>query len=248
MDEDRFIPVRHGPGGYAGSGRDNPRRVNWELDIRADRHGLPRAMPAAFLQRDFSEPAPRPPAAPALTQQDLAAARQDGFGAGQAAARVEAAASRAAAASQALGTIAAALAAGRTEAAAVADQAAGALSRTLLAALRAVMPELIRRSALHEAGAMLGHVLPGLSREPRVRIDVAADLADDITALLAGLAPAGGAMIAVTAQPDMADGEVRIQWQSGAARRRPAEIWDAVMAALNAVTQTPATQETADAN
>jgi flagellar biosynthesis/type III secretory pathway protein FliH len=248
MDEDRFIPTRYGPGGHDGARRNDSARHGWGVDIRADRHGLPHPMRATFLQRDFSEPAPRPPAAPVLTQQDLAAARQDGFGAGQAAARAEAAASRAAAASQALATIAAALAAGRTDAAEVADQAAGALSRTLVAALRAVMPELIRRSALHEAGAMLGHVLPGLSREPRVRIDIAANLADDIATLLAGLAPAGEPMIAVTAQPGMADGEVRIQWQSGEARRRPAEIWNAVMAALNAVTEPPAIQETVNAN
>lgn len=230
MDESHFIPTRHA---------QPPRHRD-----TGGRGWVGAAGTAALSRRDLNDHALRPPPAmPVLTQQDLAAAWQEGFAAGHAAAAAAAEASRAARVSQSLDAIAAALVASRADAACVADQAAGALSHALIAAMRAVMPDLIRRAALHESSAMLAHVMPGLSREPHVDIDVAPGLEDDIAALLAALPPASRTAIKVAGQPGMAAGDLRIRWQSGQARRQPAEIWRAVMNALNAATGQPGSQE-----
>jgi flagellar biosynthesis/type III secretory pathway protein FliH len=200
---------------------------------------LPSAARASlFLQRDLNEEALRQPVEPVFSQAELAAVRQEGFDAGHAAGMAAAAASREAARTaseiQALATIAATLADARRTAARVADQAADALARTVLAAMDSVMPDLIRRSALNEVGAMLAHVLPGLSREPAVRIEVPADIAGSITASLASLAPELRDRITVDGVNRMRPGDAEVHWGAGHATRQPAEVWQAVMAALHA--------------
>jgi hypothetical protein len=95
------------------------------------------------------------------------------------------------------------------------------------------MPDLIRRSALNEVNAMLGHVLPGLSREPAVRVEIAAEIAESITATLASLPAELRDTITVTGLDDMRGGDVRVLWQAGHARRQPDEVWRSVMATLH---------------
>lgn len=192
---------------------------------------------SGFLQRDLSEQALKQPVEPMFSRADLAAARRDGVELGRAAGLAEAAASRAATEVEALALIAAALADGRTEAVRVADQAAGALARALVAAMDAVMPDLVRRSALDEAGAMLAHVLPGLSREPHVRVEVPREVADGVEAALAKLTPEHRGRICVTGLEragagSLEAGEVQVRWSSGHAQRRPEQVWRTVMDAL----------------
>jgi flagellar biosynthesis/type III secretory pathway protein FliH len=190
-----------------------------------------------FLRRDLSDEALRQPPEPLFTQADLAAVRQEGFDAGHAAGMAAAAASRAAARTaseiQALGTIAALMAGARKESARVADLAADALARTVIAAMDAVMPDLIRRSALNEVGAMLALVLPGLSREPAVRVEVPPEIADAIAATLASLPPEQRDTVTVTGLAPMRPGEARVHWAAGHARRQPAQVWESVMQALH---------------
>src|SRR5580698_3054699 len=115
--------------------------------------GRPARM-SRFLQRDLSDEALREPAEPVFSRNELDSVRQEGFDAGHSAGMAAAAASRAAARTaaeiQALAIIAAAITDARRDAARVADLAADALARTVIAAMDAVMPELIRRSALNE--------------------------------------------------------------------------------------------------
>jgi hypothetical protein len=190
-----------------------------------------------FLRRDLSDEALRQPPEPLFTQADLAAVRQEGFDAGHAAGMAAAAASRAAARTaseiQALGTIAALMAGARKESARVADLAADALARTVIAAMDSVMPDLIRRSALTEVGAMLALVLPGLSREPAVRVEVPLEIADAIAASLASLPPEQRDIVTVTGMAPMRPGEARVHWAAGHARRQPARVWESVMQALH---------------
>jgi hypothetical protein len=121
------------------------------------------------------------------------------------------------------------LAEARAASAAVADQAGAVLAQTLVSAIGAVMPDLVRRSGLNEVGAMLAQVLPGLSREPAVRVDVRPELADDVAAMVGRLAPELSARVTVQGVEPLADGEVRVHWSDGHARRQPAAIWQAVM-------------------
>ncbi len=211
-----------------------PRAPAWSLPAR-DLLQAERA--AGFLERDLSEQALRQPAEPVFNRAELADAKREGVEQGRAAGLAEAAASLAAAEAEALGRIAAAMADGRAEAARVADHAAGALARAMVAAMNATMPHLVQRSALSEASAMLAHVLPGLSREPHVRVEVPRALVGGTEAAVAKLAPEHRGRICVAelergAQDGMAAGEVQVSWSSGHARRRPAQVWLAVMKTL----------------
>jgi hypothetical protein len=200
-----------------------------------------------FLQRDLSEEALRQPEDPTFSEGELAQARQDGFDAGHKAGMDAAAASRAAARTaaeiQALNSIVALLADARKESARVADGAADALARTLVAAMDSVMPALIRRSALGEAGAMLGLVLPGLSREPSVQVTVSDEIADSIGEALANLPPELRDVVNVRGVPSLRQGEVRVQWAAGQARRQPDLVWQSVMAALDEALGPPAPKQ-----
>jgi flagellar assembly protein FliH len=203
----------------------------------------PAARVSRFLQRDFIDAALREPAEPVFSESDLASARQEGFDAGHAAGMAAAAASRAAACAaaeiQALGIFSAAMADARREAARVTDLAADALARTLLAAMEAVMPDLIRRSALSEVGAMLARVLPGLPSEPAVRIEVPSEIADSISSWLASMPSEQRSNVTLIGQDTMRPGDARVSWAAGQARRQPAGVWHSVMEALQPVLTHP---------
>jgi flagellar biosynthesis/type III secretory pathway protein FliH len=200
-----------------------------------------------FLQRDLSDEALQKPAEPLFQQAELAAARQEGFEAGHtagvAAAASSQAAYRAAAEVHALEVISAAMKDGSQRAAGVADNAAAALAKAVVASMHAVMPDLIQRTSLKETGAMLGYLLPGLSREPAVRIEVPHEIAGYISATLASLAPEHHEKIDVIGKDNMGSGEARVHWVSGHARRQPAQIWQTVMEALNLALDDPKSKD-----
>ena len=179
-----------------------------------------------FLRRDLSEQALRTPPAPQFDMSQVAQSRQDGFDAGRLAGLSEANASISANQARAVAAIAATMAVADAQAARVADAAAAALAAALVAAMHAVMPDLIRRSGLREVEAMLAHVLPGLSRQPQVRIEVPSDIADGVAGIVAA---AGAGRIAVHGSDAMEPGGAWVSWSAGEARRQPAEVWRAVM-------------------
>ena len=136
-----------------------------------------------FLHRDLNDHALRKPPAQSFSPEELERTKQEGFEAGRQAGLDAAAASREAAQAATLDVLAGLLVDARAASAAAADQASAVLAQTLVSAMGAVMPDLVRRSAFNEAGAMLAHVLPGLSREPNVRVEVRPELADGMAAL-----------------------------------------------------------------
>ena len=202
------------------------------------------ARPSRFLQRDLSETALRQPAEPLFSAAELAASREDGFEAGREAGLAHAATTHAAAEAAALTAIAAALAQGQADAAIVANQAGIALARALLAGMQAVMPELIRRSALDEAGAMLARILPGLSCEPLVHVHVPSAIASGVSAAVRRLTPDHAGRVDVTAAHDLEPGAVRIAWSGGRAIRRPAQVWQSVMDAFEPLLNEEAAKDT----
>ena len=168
-----------------------------------------------------------------FSESDLATSRQDGFDSGFAAGTAAAAASREVLEAHTLERISIVMEMARAEAGRVADDAARVLADTLLAAMNAAMPDLIQHSALGEIGAMLAHVLPGLSREPAIRIEVPHEIRDGVTALIATLGGEQSDRITVTGGDRMTPGEARIFWRAGHARRQPAEIWQSVLDAID---------------
>lgn len=201
-----------------------------------------------FLGRDLSEHALQQPRPISYSQAELDAARQEGFESGRQAGLTDASMSHEAAIAEALAVVAARSVDARLEAARVVDEAAAALAAALLAAMRAVVPELIRQSGLTEAGAMLAQVLPGLSREPELLVEVRPELRAGIAALVGRLEREGG-QIAVQGREDLADAEVRVRWSAGQARRDPLSIWQAVVQMLEPVSgaQHPTTMRNTDA-
>ncbi len=195
------------------------------------------ARASLFLQRDLSDEAFRKPVEPTFTQADLAAARQQGYEAGHAAGTMAAVSSReahqAAAEEESLQVIAAAMTKGCHLAADVTEAAATSLAKALIAAMNAAMPDLIQRSALNEVTAMLALVLPGLSREPSVRVEVPNEMVAYIEATCASLVPDHSSKIQVMGENSMTPGEARVRWNAGQARRRPSEVWQAVMNAFH---------------
>jgi hypothetical protein len=196
---------------------------------------LPRVLAASmFLHRDLNDDALRSPVERMFSTAELTAMRQQGFDAGHAAGVAELAASKAAhreaSEVQALQMISTALADAGVAAAAVADAAASALAKTLVAAMNAVMPDLIRRSGLSEAEAMLALVLPGVSREPTVRIEVAREAVSYVSTAIASLEYHD--KISVIGLDEATAGEVRVRWDAGHASRQPTQVWQAVMRAL----------------
>lgn len=208
-----------------------------------ERRVRPRA--PLFLGRDLSEHALRQPEAPVYSLAEVDVVRQDCLKAGREAGLAEAALARETAETAALERLAAGIAAARAEAAMVADQAAAALTQTLLSALGAVMPDLIQRSALDEAGTMLAQVLPGLSREPELLVMVRPEMRDGVAALVARLGREGTGHVSVQGNETLTVGEVRVRWSAGEARRQPASIWQTVMQmlqpALGTLNSQPAT-------
>lgn len=201
----------------------------WRLfseDLRAPKR------PCHFLARDLSEHALRLPPEATFTKAELAAAGQDAFAAGHAAGLAEASASQAAAKAAALAVIGDALRDAAAEAGRVADQSAAALARTLLAAMQAVVPNLIERTALTETQAMLAQLLPGLSREPHVQVTVPCGLECGIEAMLDTLPPSDRGRITVVGSSNLGRGEAEVAWSAGHALRRPDRVWAAVMNAL----------------
>ena len=162
----------------------------------------------------------------------MSLAKQEGFDAGYAAGLADAAASRASAEVMALRAVAACMGAGQAEAAQVSDQAAAAMAIAVMHAMRAVVPDLMQRSGLSEASAMLAHLLPGLSREPEVRVTVAPELADGLRASLNWLAPGIRERVHVAGSGQTGKADVSVQWHAGQARQQPAQVWNAVMQTL----------------
>ena len=191
---------------------------------------------ALFMRRDLSEQALRAPAEPQFDQSQMADARRQGFDAGRSAGLAESDASLLAQQSRALAKIAASMADADAQATRVADGAAAALASALLAALNTAMPDLIRRSALSEAGAMLAQVMPGLSRQPHVDVQVPPEISQAISALLV---PSGGGRVAVRAAPSMQPGGVLVSWSTGEAERRPDDLWRGVMELMEPLLEQP---------
>ena len=186
----------------------------------------------SLLYRDLSDEALRRPPPPSFSQDDLTRAQQEGFQEGYAAAHAEAAASRAAAETMALTAVASAMMEAHATVADVADRTACAFARAVTAAMRATVPELIRRSASFEIAALIAEILPGLSHEPTVVIGVAPDLVAGVTEKLARMDGMPRDGIRVCAEAGLQDGDARIVWGTGQASRQPFVVWQRVLEAF----------------
>lgn len=178
---------------------------------------------------DPDEPLVIPPQEPPL---DLDAIRDAAYSEGVASALSRAMSEREEAGRQALSAIADRLADACEHAAAVAEQSAEAVSKLLLAIVARALPAACARQALPEICAVMQSVLPAIAREPQVTIRVSPHLSPLLEVELRALAPDLFARITLIPTDALAEGDVRIGWQDGAAVRSVADIWPRIAGLL----------------
>ncbi len=176
-------------------------------------------------------PAPLDPA-PMFTEADLAdaraASRVEGHREGLAQARGE----QSEGVRQTLAVIAASLADAAASARHSADEQAGAVARLLLATLGALLPRLCARFGAAEAAAVVQALQPALRHEPAVAIRVNPHTREALSAALDGLEPELLARVRFVETDSVASGDVRVEWQDGAAVRDGTALWRAVAGVL----------------
>lgn len=200
---------------------------------------MPRAIPAsggALAVPDFDAPPPREPDPAALAadaeaalQAQLAAARAEGFAAGETAGLRQAAESHAAAETAALGRIAAALEGAAASAGGAVAEAAEALARLLLAALDAALPAAAAQLAPERAAELVAILDPLLRDGVAVTLSVAPGCGAEAAACI------GDARLTVEEDAALAPGDARASWRGGGAVLSLAEQRGAVAGVLAAL-------------
>lgn len=176
---------------------------------------------------DLMSPQSAAPATPDPLPDLLAQARAEGFEAGRAAARAEAAGSLEAAATAALREAASAFALNTGGAVVMAEETAAALASALLGALAGTLPGIAARCGTAEVTRFAEHLLGALTAEPRIVLRVAPDAAPIVATHFAA-----EARVEVLADPALGLGDAQVAWRDGRASRQTAAACDAVMETL----------------
>jgi flagellar assembly protein FliH len=174
--------------------------------------------------------APQPPPAPALTEADLAAARMAGYEDGLQAALTDLAGRARLAQEAAMATLTQALTGARDDAARATRDCAETLSRVVLRMLADLLPELSARHGAAEAAGLVAALLPMLSQQPRLAIRAHPHTLPLLQHAVA--AHAGETRIGLIGSPALAEGDVSIEWQDGAATRDSSRLLAQIAAAL----------------
>lgn len=174
---------------------------------------------------------PTPPARSGPTEHDIAVAHAEGVRHGLRAAETGIA-ERAA---RALEAIAVAIRTETETAEAVAECCMLALADVVLRALAAAFPSLEATYGPEDAASLVRVVMPGLSREPRVVIRVAADAADAVAAALAGLPTDLRERVELGTDPLLAEHDARLSWRDGGVARDPMAVRADVLSALDLI-------------
>ena len=187
----------------------------------------PELSPPADLP-SIPEPAPAPPS---FTLADLEAAQRIARTEAVQAARVEWERSALHDRTQSLAAIASAVTGVQQEARVLADTVADGTTRTILSVLAGLLPELCTQHGGAEVRALLRHLLPTLTQQPRIVVRVAPAVLDGVRQDLALLDEDLAAAVELTAAP-LTPGDARVPWTDGSLNRDQAAIRHAVTAAL----------------
>jgi flagellar assembly protein FliH len=180
--------------------------------------------------------AEKPDAAPppSYSDEDLAAARAEGYVAGRAEALAEAEAQRESHTARALS----AMAEGMRTLLAAGEQHHAAIQRDAVALMQAVVrkvaPSLARRAALDEVASFTLDCLRDVFDEPRVVLRVPDALFDAVQRNVAPLAASTGfaGKLVILADDTLAPCDCRVEWADGGAERDFARMWQDIDAAI----------------
>ena len=186
---------------------------------------------SAIFHEDFDRPQPpKPPpdpvpAEPVYTEADLQMVRTEALRDGHAAGLAEADGITAALARHALLTIAENLNAARADATGIAEEAAETIACLLMDAFAAAFPALCARHAEAELRAIVRSVLPRLHDEPAITVRASPHVTDALTEEIAAIDPSLLDRVRIIATDAVPEGDVRIAWRAGNARRDTAGLW-----------------------
>ena len=198
--------------------RDTASLLLFPEDFAAERPAPPR-------------PPPEPPA-PVVTLDDVGAAREAGYTAGERAGRDAADADLRARIAGTLALIAARLDATHAQAEQAAQASAAALAHLLFDALSAAFPTLRARYGEAELRRVIATVAPALTRESRVILRVHPSLAEAAARELATLPAHAGAPPHIESCERIEPGDAVILWDGGCAVRDSAAAWREIAEAL----------------
>jgi flagellar assembly protein FliH len=200
----------------------------------------------SFDPAKASDPDVPPP--PSFSEEELAAARDEGFRAGHAAGHDEMSRAIEQAAADALAAIGVQLAAmnGRFEDIRQAAIASGV--EVVAATVRKMVPALAKRNGLAEIEHMVRDSLHSLYDEPRVVIRAHDNVIDALQERVDGIAAASGFMgkVVLFGDEQFSETDCRVEWADGGAERNLGELWRRIDAAIERVTDgnTAVTQPT----
>lgn len=186
----------------------------------------------ARLEAEASANAEPPP--PTFTEEELTAARQAGFHEGRNAGISEAQASLERRAVDALDQVSRALAQlDRAQREGVVELMRGALEVTHTI-VRKVLPAYVRQHGSDEIQALVRQVLETLIEEPRVVIRVPEPLVETLKPRIAqaGKATSFEGQLVVFGEPQLSDGDCRVEWSSGGAERLVQQSLDQIAAVV----------------
>jgi len=193
------------------------------------------SLPAILFADDFDEPVQEPEPEviePAFTAAELAAAREQGWAEGHAAALQETAAAQDVALRESAGQLVDQLAALARDLRQEAEQRAEAIADLLLEMLAALFPSLNAAHGEQEALALVRALMPGLARMPAVTIRSNPTLVGTLAREIERVELADPAAITVIPSESVPPGDVRLIWAEGGASRDAAETWARVSAML----------------
>lgn len=185
--------------------------------------------PEPAAEAEVPEPPPEP-AAPTFSEEQMQAARDEGFAVGREEGQREAMSAIQIQTLDALKQITADI----SELFAIQEQANETLTRDAVkiaeACVRKLFPDLNARNAIGEIARLVRMSLQYVMEEPRVIVRVHTSLRDQIAAHLEGLR-AGGSYegeINVIADESIAAGDCRVEWSGGGAERDSAALWKTI--------------------
>jgi hypothetical protein len=180
------------------------------------------------------EPEPEEPEViePVFSAAPLVAARAAGHADGVSAGLAQAEAGHRQAVRVALQALAEQLGDARAAAREVVEATAEALARTLLGTLCAALPTLCARHGETELREILHAVLPSLTHEARVTVQISPTLVTAVGSEIATLGHDLASIVIVQESEELLPGDVRISWHHGAANRDTRAILAEIDAAL----------------
>lgn len=186
---------------------------------------------------DAPEPAgldnPPEPETPApLTLDDVQLARDEGRAEGLQAALADAQLIQAQLHASAIQSVADELHAARALLERMAQTHAQQTASAMIAILQAAVPATMKAHAAAEISGVVQALSAGFACEPELRVRTHPDLADVVREIMIDQLPEEGCVLAVAADPRLAQGDVQIAWQDGRAKRDCAAIWSEIRIAL----------------